>query len=114
MLAGFAIENLCKGYLAGRLSLKAQKDVKGGKLPKSLRTHNIPKLVEQTGMKLSETDRFLVEQIDQAIWRGRYPSPVSHRDIRPFAVAGSYIRRITTVLQKLRAHVGAKASYRVP
>src|SRR6266496_6256299 len=34
MLAGFAIENLCKGYLAGRLSPKEQEDVKtAGKLP---------------------------------------------------------------------------------
>jgi hypothetical protein len=83
MLAGFAIENLCKGYLAGRLSAKARDAVKDGALPKSLQTHNISKLVQRTGITLSETKKYLVEQIGQAIWRGRYPSPVSHREIRP-------------------------------
>jgi hypothetical protein len=114
MLAGFAIENLCKGYLAGRLSAKARDAVKDGALPKSLQTHNILKLVQRTGMTLSETEKYLVEQISQAIWRGRYPSPISHREIRPFARAGSDIRRITTILQKLRAHVGAKRSRGCP
>ena len=114
MLAGFAIENLCKGYLAGRLSPEDRGAVKAGTLPEALRTHNILELVERTGMTLSETERYLVKRIGQAIWRGRYPSPTSHLGIRPFAQVGSDIHRITTVLQKLRAHVGAKDSYRNP
>ncbi len=115
MLAGFAIENLCKGYLAGRLSPKEREAVKAGTLPKSLRTHDILKLIEATEMTLSETEKYLVEQIYQAtIWRGRYPSPTSHEDIRPFVQVGSGIRRIRTVLRRLREHVGAKDSYRNP
>src|SRR6266481_7910976 len=46
MLAGFAIENLCKGYLAGRLSPEQRDAVKAGSLPKCLRgTHNILEFV---------------------------------------------------------------------
>jgi hypothetical protein len=115
MLAGFAIENLCKGYLVSRLSPDERDAVKAGSLPKSLRgTHDILKFVERTGMTLSKTEKDLVERIGQAIWRGRYPSPTSHEGIRPFARVGSDIRRITTILQKLRKQIGAKASYRLP
>jgi hypothetical protein len=111
MLAGFAIENLCKGYLVERLSLDDRNAIKGGgSFPKSLKNHNTLELIELTGMTLSETEKYLIDQIYQAIWRGRYPGPTSHKDIRPFVQGGSDIRRITTVLGRLRAHVGAKAS----
>jgi hypothetical protein len=114
MLAGFAIENLRKEYLVDRLSPEDRNAVGAGTFPKSLRTHNTLELIELTGMTLSETEKYLVDQIYQAIWRGRYPGPTSHKDIRPFVQGGSYIRRITTVLRRLRAHVGAKQSYKAP
>ena len=83
MLSSFAIENLCKGYLAGRLSLKEREDVKAGSLPESLRgTHDILDLVARTGMTLCDTEKELVKKIAQAIWRGRYPSPTSHKRIK--------------------------------
>ena len=109
MLAGFAIENLCKGYLVGRLSPEQQKAVQAGVLPKFLKSHNILKLVEQTGMTLSDTQKYLLNRIGDAVsWRGRYPSATSHESIRPFAQIGSDIRHIKTLLQKLRRHVRAK------
>ena len=115
MLAGFAIENLCKGYLASRLTREERDAVKAGILPESLRGHDILEFVERTGMKLSETEKYLVKRIGEAIfWRGRYPSPTSHQKIGPFAQVGSDIRHIKAVLRKLRAHVGAKASHRNP
>jgi hypothetical protein len=110
MLAGFAIENLSKGYLTGRVSHKEREDVQRARvLPKSLKGHDILNLVEQTGMTLSDTERFLLERItDAVLWRGRYPSASSHERIRPFAQIGSDIRHIKTLLQKVRRHVGAK------
>jgi hypothetical protein len=114
MLAGFTVENLCKGYLAGRLSPKERQAVKAGTLPKSLRTHDILKLIGLIGMTLSETEKYQVEQIYQAIWRGRYPSPTSYEGIRPFVQGASGTRRITTVLRRLRAYVEAKESYKAP
>ena len=61
MLAGFAIENLYKGYLVGRLSTEDQNAVGAGRLPKSLRTHDTLELIEMTGMTLSGTEKFLVQ-----------------------------------------------------
>ena len=112
MLAGFAIENLCKGYLAGRLSSEERDAVRAGSLPKYLLgAHNVLEFVERTGMTLSQTERYLVKRIGEAIWRGRYPIPTSHEKTGPSAQIGSDIRQIKTLLQRLRAHVGAKASY---
>jgi hypothetical protein len=111
MLAGFAIENLCKGYLVGRLSPEDLDAIQAGTFPKSLGNHNILDLIESTEMTLSETEKYLIDQIDQAIWwRGRYPSSKSCKAIRPFVQAGSDIDRITTLLGRLRAYVGAKES----
>jgi hypothetical protein len=109
MLAGFAIENLCKGYLVGRLSQEERENVRAGVLPKSLKGHDALDLVEQAGMTLSDTEKYLLKRITEAVlWRGRYPSAVSHEWIRPFAQVGSDIRHIKRLLQRLRRHVGAK------
>jgi hypothetical protein len=115
MLAAFAIENLCKGYLVDRLCPDDRNAIKGGgSLPNSLKTHNALELIESTGMTLSEIEKHLIDQIYQANWRGRYPGPASCEDIRPFVQGGSDIRWITTVLRRLRAHVGAKESSKAP
>jgi hypothetical protein len=114
MLAGFAIENLCKGHLVSQLSPKEGTDVKAGDLPKSLKgNHGILEFVERTGMTLSESEKNLLTRIGGAVWRGRYPIPTSHMKTGPFAQAGSDIREIKAVLQRLREHVGAKESYRI-
>jgi hypothetical protein len=111
MLAGFAIENLCKGHLAGRLTWKERKKVKVGELPKCLDGHKILKLATRTGMTLSEFERDLLARITEVIWwRGRYPAPLSHNGIVPFPQWGDDIGRIKTFLRKLRIHVGAKDS----
>jgi hypothetical protein len=112
MLAGFAIENLCKGYLASQLSYEQREAVqKAGDLPKSLQGHDIVKLVEQMGMTLSDTDKYLLNRItDAVLWRGRYPSALSHEQLlRRFEQIGSDIRHVKTLLQRVRRHVGAKS-----
>jgi hypothetical protein len=117
MLAGFAIENLCKGYLVETaLSPDDRNAIKGGgSLPKSLKNHNTLEFIELSGMTLAETEKFVIDQIDQAIWwRGRYPSSTSHKEIRPFVQGGSVFRRIAPLLGRLRAHVGANESYKAP
>jgi hypothetical protein len=110
MLAGFAIENLCKGYLAGLLSSKERDDIKAGKLPETLKTHNILELVRSTKITLSEREEDLLRRIGDAIWRGRYPSPTHHTKIAPFAQWEDDVERIKTFFPKLRRHVGAKDS----
>jgi len=109
MLAGFAIENLCKGHLAFRLTEKERKKVKAGELPKCLDGHKILKLVRRIGMTLAKFERDLLARITEVIsWRGRYPTPLSHDGIVPFPQWGNYIVRIKTFLRKLRTYVGAK------
>jgi hypothetical protein len=112
MLAGFAIENLCKGYLAGLLTPEQQEDVKAaGELPEKLKTHNLVELVRSTGMTFSDREKDLLRRIgESAIWRGRYPSPTYHDKIVPFVQWEDDIGRIKTFLPKLRTHVGAKDS----
>jgi hypothetical protein len=109
MLAGFAIENLCKGYLTDRLSREDRESVQAGVLPEALKRHDILKLVEQTGMALSEADKNLLQRITEAVyWRGRYPSATSHDRVGPFAQIGSDVRLIKALLRKLCKQVGAK------
>jgi hypothetical protein len=111
MLAGFAIENLCKGYLVARLSDAERERVKSGDLPESLGNHRILKLIEKIGMTLSDTEEKLIKRItDAVLWRGRYPSPKSHDQRRPFLQAGYDIGHIKTLLDRLRRHVRAKDS----
>jgi hypothetical protein len=110
MLAGFAIENLCKGYLAGLLGPTERDKVKAGKLPKRLKTHDILKLVRSTGITISEQERDLLNRIGDTNWRGRYPSPTGQAQIRPFTQWEDDIARIKTFLPRLRAYVGAKNS----
>jgi len=110
MLAAFAIENLCKGPLAARLTPKEQEAVTKGELPKSLKTHDLLKLINQAEITLSDTDKELVGRISEAFWRGRYPSPTSHKDIGPSLRSGLDVSRIKTFLEKLRKRVGIKSA----
>jgi hypothetical protein len=80
MLAGFAIENLCKGVSGW--SVKSPRTGKGASrcFAKSLKSHDILNLVEQTGMPHSEhfrlntlcdTEKFLLKRITEAVvWQG--------------------------------------------
>lgn len=81
LLAGFAIENLCKGHLIDQLKPDEQKKVKDGVLPESLKgNHSILNFVEKTGMTLSDSEKYLLRRISEAVvWRGRYPVPTSHK-----------------------------------
>jgi hypothetical protein len=114
MLAGYAIENLCKGFLASNLSHQDHAAIKQGKYPGRLATHNIPLLVDWTGLQTDEMEKQLLSRIQVAVvWRGRYPMPKESDKISPFVEIGSDLRRIELFLMKLHRHVGAKLSYRV-
>jgi hypothetical protein len=113
MLAGFAIENLCKGFLVGRLGSEQLAEVKSGKLPDLWRNHDILEFVQSTGMALTEREKDLLKRIADAIWwRGRYPSPTYHKKLKPFWQWSEDVPKIRNILENLRAHVGAKDCYR--
>jgi hypothetical protein len=108
MLAGFAIENLTKGFLVSKLTEDERRKVAGGKLPRSLQgNHAILDFVRRTGMTLRPTEEYLLARIGEAIWRGRYPIPTTHEKTVPFAQSGSDVRRINALITKLRRHVAA-------
>ena len=110
MLAGFAIENLCKGYLVRLLTPKEKKEIEKGQLPKKLNSHNLVELARLIGMSLSNREKDLLERIEiAAVWRGRYPSPTRHEKVRPFAQWENDIERIRMFLPRLRGHVRIKS-----
>jgi hypothetical protein len=114
MLAGYAIENLCKGFLVTTLSREEATAVKSGKYPRRLATHSIPQLVKWAGLEVDEIERNLLLRIQAAVvWRGRYPVPKSGDEISPFMQNASDVARVNRFLMKLRRQVGAKPSYRV-
>ena len=109
MLAGFAIENLCKGHLVPLLDPQEKEAIKAGRLPNKLANHHIADLARSTGITLSEREQDLLDRIEIAvIWRGRYPSPRSYEKISPFIQWEDDVKRIETFLPRLRAQVGAE------
>jgi len=112
MLAGYAIENLCKGFLIKQLTDEELVAAKNGKYPSRLANHNVQELVKWTGLDIDASEENLLTRVQAAaIWRARYPVPKSDENILPAAQLGSDVRRINEFLQKLRRHVGAKSSY---
>ena len=113
MLAGFAIENLCKGYLARRLTDEAAIALEQGVLPDVFDSHNVVDLAQKVGMPLSDSHRFLLQRIAVAIrWRGRYPVPKSHRELKAYLEAGSDAAHVDRFVAALRRHVGAPSTFR--
>lgn len=112
MLAGFAIECLCKGFLARQLSPEERTKVESGDLPNSLKgSHGIVKFVQRTGLNLAAAEDDLLKRItESSVWRGRYPIPTTHERVKPYVEMCSDVDRTKRFLLKLRHHVGAKTS----
>jgi hypothetical protein len=79
MLSAFAIENLFKFILVSRDPDAIRGEVlKIGKLPRSLKTHDLNRLAEQVGLSLSEHENELLERLStNSTWIGRYPVPAT-------------------------------------
>lgn len=128
MLYAFAIENYCKGALAGRLDWSDRVVLKSeGKFPKHMKTHDLVTLAERVGFAISniEDEELLRRLTHAAVWTGRYP--VSTHFEGTFKVKFSdgnhyhlsYIgrddvERVRDVADRLRTWVRARVSYRVP
>jgi hypothetical protein len=123
MLCSYAIENLCKGWLAARLPVWERERLKRqGKLPKSLEGHDLFELVEKIGMPFVDHDEELLRRLAlSAVWRGRYPVPLHYRggegvfkDGRTYnlqELGAGDIPRIKDLVQRLRQHVDAPDTY---
>lgn len=107
MLAGLAIENLCKGYLVTRLSLEEKAKLEEGRLPKRLDQHKITNLVSETGLQTSDVENELLRRVEDSVrWLGRYPAPTSATQMINEISAVTDAEQIRNFLRRLKIHVG--------
>jgi hypothetical protein len=107
MLWGFAIENLLKSIIIAREGDSSS----GDRLPKHLGDHDVGRLLNRSGVLLTDADRRVADRLHEAvIWGGRYPIPkdskamtfgLAPEDIdRKFAALFRRIRRIADSSRK--------------
>jgi hypothetical protein len=77
LLAGFAIENILKGF-----SMLRHPDLADGdKLSGRLITHDLPSIAEQLHLVLANDESQLLDRLHRAIrWEGRYPIPLNQEE----------------------------------
>ena len=126
MLAGFAVENFCKGHDVDCLTLPQREQVKTkGKLPKRLDSHNLVQLVSRTGLSIDPLEEELLERLTRAVfWFGRSPVPTHHLNRDKTRLKSGKLHstswigitdlyRAKALIQRIRQHVSAPESYRV-
>jgi len=73
LLAGFAMENVLKGFCI----LRHPDLIEGANFDRRLITHNLPRIAEKLHLVLSEQESHLLHRLHRAIiWEGRYPIPL--------------------------------------
>jgi hypothetical protein len=109
MLAGLAIENLCKGHFVSQLRPDEEATLSAGKLPPRLdQQHRIIRLVSDTGLLLSESENELLTRVQDSIqWLGRYPAPKSFKYLVNEINAAGDVEQIGNFLARLQTHVAA-------
>lgn len=126
MLGGFAMENLCKGYLVNGLKTEEREEVKkNGELPKRLNSHDLSSLVKDINLSMNAEEEELLQRLKRAVlWFGRYPVPRYYRnrdraqlsDGKTYStswIGSTDAHRIKQLIKRIRDHVGARESYRV-
>jgi hypothetical protein len=112
MLGGYAIENLCKGFLVGSLTLAELTLLREkGMLPKSLKKHDLAAYIAAVGFRPSSTQWNLIERATAAVlWLGRYPIPTTSEQMAGGFFTRGDIRRMFNLIESLRRHVGGAQS----
>ncbi len=85
MLIAYSIENMCKAIIIAMRKSELENEIKKTKkLPESLKTHDLVKLVgKEAGIKISiQEEELLMRLENNAVWAARYPVPVYCKDIR--------------------------------
>lgn len=125
MLSAYVLENLCKGFLASKLSSADRELVRSkGKLPKILDSHDTLELVQKVGLDVSETDQALLQKLSRAAtWFGRYPVSRFYRDRNRARLpsgklhttswqGSSEVYQVRRLIREVRSRVNARRSYR--
>ncbi len=107
MLAGLAMENLCKGHIVSHLRPEEKAILDEGKLPPRLdQQHRVIRLLSEIGIGLSaEENELLIRVQDSIHWLGRYPAPKSFKYLVNEINAVGDIEQIGNFLSRLQAHV---------
>jgi hypothetical protein len=86
MLSGMALENLLKSYMFRQ----GQPAASGGKLERTLRTHNLTELAARAGFTVTSEEEDLLARLTAFIvWAGRYPLATSSAAHAPFSPSGT-------------------------
>ncbi len=102
LLAGYAVENMCKGYLVRVLTPEERAIVDTGNLPQRF-NHRVLDLTKLTGIDLTPADENLLRRVEAIIlWRGRYPVPKSATKRQPTWDSTTDTERIRAIIQRLR------------
>ena len=111
LLAGFVIENMCKGFLCARLSPDDCAKAERGELPKRLdRQHRLDDLLEDVGFSISPSYREILERVQTTLlWLGRYPAPKESENIRWKSITGADVTMVKSFLKQLGNHVTKKS-----
>ena len=82
MLIAHACENLLKAAVVSRSKNELQSQAQTtGRLPNSLKSHDLYKLAVTAGLDPSEDQELLLRRLTQnAVWSGRYPLPLNAND----------------------------------
>lgn len=108
MLAGFAIENIVKGWLH-ECDVRHVSTVAAGELKKDTRTHGVRDLVLRTGIVLNDDEIALLDQVGECVvWSGRYPSPTKAVGLP--ALSPASIVSVREMLKRVFEHVGKPAN----
>ena len=110
MLAGLAIENLCKGHLVSQLSTEDKTKLEQGVLPERLdQKHRIRKLVSAINLPTSAIDDELLCRVEDSVrWLGRYPAPKSAASMTNEINAKTDVASVNDFLSRLTAHIGCQ------
>jgi hypothetical protein len=130
LLVAYGIENLLKGAAIARsqptdgvfvykqLSRLHQEFEKTGKIPESVKTHDLFRLAQDAGISCSLEEEDLLRRLTRATeWYGRYPVPLGYLEMRgteKFSDGKEYslnysgaddVARITRLLDKLHGEL---------
>jgi len=115
MLVAFAIENILKGIILKRDFEQLTEEARThNKIPAVLKNHKLRDLAELANIAIdSKEEELLLRLTDNAIWRGRYPTPITENGLKNtslyngcFASQAYYqkgdISAINTLFEKLQ------------
>ncbi len=83
MLIAFAIENILKSKIISKNKIEFRKSIiEKGKLPKVLKSHDLYKLANMLDILLDSKEESYLRRLSRAaVWAGRYPVPLEHKDL---------------------------------